>query len=111
MNDDRDLVRFLQHHKPMPPPAPANAEVRLMAAVAALPPPWQARLTSRLSLGAMAGLLLATLATGWWVCQRRAIALAESKRLENAILEEWSASLSFAETFYVDVDFDRSERP
>jgi hypothetical protein len=109
MNEDRRLVRFLQHHRPAPPPAPVQAEAQLMQALTKLPAPARPWLTTRISVGALLGLLVAGLATSWWVGQRRAIALAEAQRLETALLEEWSTSLTLAEAFYV--DFVGDERP
>ncbi|MFQ3679453.1 MAG: hypothetical protein SNJ60_02945 [Pseudanabaenaceae cyanobacterium] len=110
MNEDRRLVHFLQHHRPVPPPAPAQAEARLMQALAAAGPlPHRSWLTARLFAGTLLGLAIAGLGIYWWVGQRRAIALAETQRLEAALLEEWHASLNLAEAFYV--DFVRDERP
>ncbi len=109
MNEDRRLVHFLQHHRPVPPPAPPQAEANLMQALAELPAdarPWRA---AQVSSGALLGVLVAALATGWWVGQQRAIALAEAQRLETILLEEWSASWILAEGVYV--DWVRDDRP
>jgi hypothetical protein len=109
MNEDRHLVYFLQHHRPAPPPAPVQAEAKLMQALAELPADARPWLTTRVSIGALLGLWIAAAATSWWVGQRRAIALAETQRLETVLLEEWNTSLTLAEAFYV--DFVRDERP
>ncbi|MGQ9866054.1 MAG: hypothetical protein ACUVSQ_07175 [Pseudanabaenaceae cyanobacterium] len=109
MNEDHRLVYFLQRHKPAPPPAPSQAEAQLMQALAELPSDRPSERAVRVSLGVLLGLVMAALATGWWVGQRRAIALAEAERLETILLEEWNASLALADAFYV--DFVRDERP
>ncbi len=110
--DDRRLVHFLQHHRPVPPPAPPQAEAQLMQALTELPAdPWlrQTVRMSGVSMGALLGVLVAALATGWWMGQRRALALAEAQRLETILLEEWNASLTLAEGVYV--DWVRDDRP
>lgn len=112
-DDDRDLIAFLQQHRPIPPPAPLSSEEDLMMAIdlaESKQKTWKIKPLIGIASVAVAGSLLS-----WFGFHRALTPSYTNAQLESFMLDNWdrsvgdTSSVSFDYWFVEEAGEDRAD--